>query len=211
MPKTELALYHYWRSSSSWRVRWGLNLKKVAYNAVAVDLLSGEEKSGEHFVRNPAKYLPTLQINGRYLSESLAILEWLEEEYPEPSLFAGDKFMRAKIRQLAETVNAGIQPLQNLDVMRRVSEDKEIQKKWVQHWIARGLGVYEELIAEHKGKYSVSDTPTLADLCLIPQCHSALRFDVDLQEFSRCKAIYEHAITTAECAEAHPDKFQPAR
>lgn len=209
MLKIDLTLYHYWRSSSSWRVRWGLNLKKIPYDAVAVDLLSGEEKSGEHFVRNPAKYLPTIEVEGRYLSESLAILEWLEETHPTPSFFTGDAFMRARIRQLAETVNAGIQPLQNLGVMQKVSENKDEQKSWVKHWIERGLGVYEELIAEYKGKFSVCDSPTLADLCLIPQCYSALRFGVDLKEYARCNAVYESALTTSECVAAHPDSFQP--
>ncbi len=210
MPKTDLTLYHYWRSSSSWRVRWGLNLKKVKYSEVAVDLLSGEEKGDAHSERNPAKYVPALLVGDGVLAESVAILEWLEENYPKPSFFTGDAFIRAKIRQLAETVNSGIQPLQNLDVMKKVSSDKDAQKNWVQHWVTRGLGVYESLIAEYDTKYSVSEAPTMADLCLIPQCYSALRFDVDLGRFPRCKAVYEFALTTPECAAAHPDRYKPA-
>ena len=209
MPKTDLILYHYWRSSSSWRVRWGLNLKKVAYTAVAVNLLKSEEKEAAHLNRNPGTYLPTLEVNGKFISESLAILEWLEEVYPKPSFFQGDAFSRAKIRQLAELVNAGIQPLHNLDVLRKVSADKEVQKEWNAHWIERGLSAYEKLIANNQTKYSVSSEPTLADLCLIPQCYSALRFEVKLEKFPRCKAIYEHALSTPECAAAHPDKYQP--
>jgi maleylacetoacetate isomerase len=210
MPKTDLTLYHYWRSSSSWRVRWGLNLKKAVYKNIAVDLLAGDEKKSAHADRNPAKYVPTLAVGSEMISESLAILEYLEETYPKPSFFTGDGVMRAKIRQLAESINSGIQPLQNLDVIKKVSEDQGEQKKWMQHWINRGLTVYEELIADFDEKFSVSASPTLADLCLIPQVYSSLRWDVDMAKFPRCKSIYELALKTPECAAAHPDRYKPA-
>ena len=146
------------------------------------------------------------------LGESMAILEWLEECYPEPSFFVGDSFQRARIRQLAETVNAGIQPLQNLSVIRRFSEDKELQKEWVLHWMRKGLSVYEELLSriDRRGAlFSFADQPSLADLCLIPQCYASLRFDLDLCAFPQCKAIFEHALTTPECIASHPDQNKP--
>jgi len=208
-----MKLYHYWRSSASWRVRWGLELKGVAHEKVHVNLLAGEEKNPEYLAKNPAGYLPSLVIDGHSpMGESLSILEWLEENYPRASFFSGDSFERATIRQLAETINAGTQPLQNLDAMRMISDDKSKQAEWVKHWAGRGLGVYESILARSghtNAKFSVSDQPSLADLCLIPQCYSALRFQVDLAQFPRCRAIYEHALTTKECAASVPELFQP--
>lgn len=146
------------------------------------------------------------------MGESLSILEWLEENYPEPSFYSGDSFRRAKIRQLAETINSGTQPLQNLDVIRRLSDDKVVQQEWMRHWTMRGLGVYETILrgTDREGMpFSVSAHPTLADLCLIPQCYSALRFQVDLGAYPICRSIYEYALTTPECMASHPDSFQP--
>lgn len=209
----KFTLYHYWRSSASWRVRWGLALKKIPHENVAVDLLSSQEKQEAYLRRNPSGYVPCLVVGERALGESMAILEWLEENHPTPSFFTGDSFLRAKIRQLAETVNSGIQPLQNLDVTKRYSSDKDSQAEWTKHWITRGMSVYESLLStvnRNGTRFSVADHPTLADLFLIPQCYATLRFNVDLGEFSQCKAIYEHALTTPECAAAHPDAFKPA-
>jgi maleylacetoacetate isomerase len=208
----KVTLYHYWRSSASWRVRWGLEIKKVAHEKVAVDLLRGQEKQAEYLRHNPAGYVPCLLVGERALGESLSILEWLEETFPTPSFFAGDAFMRAKIRQLAETVNSGIQPLQNLDVTRRYSDDKQAQAEWTKHWITRGMLVFESLLStvDRRGlSFAVANHPTLADICLIPQCYSSLRFGVDLGQFPQCKAIYEHALTTPDCMAARPDAVQP--
>jgi len=206
----ELTLYHYWRSGASWRVRWALEIKKISHEKIAV---KGEEKQEYYTRKNPSGYLPCLLLSGKPpLGESMAILEWLEENHPSHSFFAGDSFLRAKIRQLAETVNSGIQPLQNLDVIRKISSDKEMQAEWIKHWITRGLGVYENLLStiERKGvKFSVADHPTIADFCLIPQCYSSLRFGVDLGLFPQCRAIYEHALTTPECKASAPEAFQP--
>lgn len=208
-----LVLYHYWRSSASWRVRWGLEIKGIRHEKVAVDLLAGEEKLGSYTSRNPSGYLPCLVVNSKEtIAESVAILEWLEEQYPNRSFFCGDSFQRACIRRLVETVNSGTQPLQNLDVIRRVSPDKALQAAWAKGWIERGLKVYERILEEIGSpafRFSMADHPTLADLCLIPQCYSALRFGVDLDSFPRTKAIYENALTTPECLASHPDRFQP--
>lgn len=209
-----ITLFHYWRSSASWRVRWGLELKKVPHTKVPVNLLASEEKHPDYLKRNPSGYLPCLVVDGKPpLGESIAILEWLEENYPAPSFFEGDSYQRALIRQLAETVNSGTQPLQNLDVSRFVSSDKDKQAEWMVHWMSRGLGVYETLLASagrDGKKFSVSDQPTLADLCLIPQVYAALRFKVDMNQFPRCRDIYDHALTTPACAASRPENFQPA-
>lgn len=209
----DITLYHYWRSSASWRVRWGLEIKKVPHTKVAVNLLDAEEKSKEYLSKNPSGYLPCLVVGNKPpLAESLAILEWLEENHPTPSFFHGDSFDRAFIRRLAETVNSGIQPLQNLDVIKKVSDDKEKQAEWTRHWISRGLRVVESLLANYPrggAKFSVCDRPTLGDLCLIPQVYSAHRFQVSLDPFPICDSIYKHALTTPECQASLPEVFQP--
>jgi maleylacetoacetate isomerase len=209
----EITLYHYWRSSASWRVRWALEYKKIPHVKIHVNLLAAEEKSPDFLAVNPAGYLPALVVDGHVLAESLAIIEWLDENEStsSPALLPKDTFMRAKVRQLAETINSGTQPLQNLDVMKRISSDTEVQGQWVTHWITRGLGVYEKILSSLPvKKFSVSDEPTMADLCLIPQVYSANRFKVDMNQFPRCKAIYEYALTTPACAQSVPELFQPA-
>lgn len=208
-----ITLYHYWRSSASWRVRWGLEIKGVSHKKAHVNLLAGEEKDSAYLARNPSGYLPCLINEGKPpLAESMAILEWLEETYPEPSLFVGDSYRRALVRQLAETINSGTQPLQNLDVLKKISDDKDRQAEWAQHWMLRGLGVYEAILSRSGRagkKFSLSDSPTIADICLIPQCYTALRFHIDLEQFPQCKAIYEYALSTKECAASLPELFQP--
>jgi maleylacetoacetate isomerase len=207
-----IQLFHYWRSSASWRVRWGLEIKKIPHEKVAINLLSAEEKNENYLNKNPSGYLPCLMVDSHApMGESLSILEWMEENYPTPSFFSGDSFDRAKIRQMAETINSGIQPLHNLDVIRKVSDQKEIQDIWVKHWIERGLSVYENLVISSgkMGKFSYGDSPSLADLCLIPQCYSAQRFQVDLNKYPAVKQIYENALATDSCKASHPDRFQP--
>lgn len=207
-----IILYHYWRSSASWRVRWALELKKVPHEKVAINLLKGEEKTPDYLAKNPSGYLPCLMVNGKPLGESLAIIEWLEENYSVNPLIPGDSFERATVRRLAETVNSGIQPLVNLDVVRKFSDDKEKQIQWSKYWIERGLGVMEKSLGKMErknSKFCMGDAPTLADICLIPQCYSALRNEVDLSKFPICKSIYEFALSTPECAASIPERFQP--
>lgn len=215
----KFTLYHYWRSSSSWRVRWALSLKKIPCEYVSVDLLSDETDSSEQRARNPLGYVPVLQIleasgglnrpESKYLTESLAIIEWLDELFPTPSLLPGDSYQRAKIRQLAETINAGTQPIQNPTVALFHSSNPEEQKKWNLHWIRNGLAAYEFLVQETMGAFSVGDTLTLADLCLIPQIYNALRQGVVLSEFPRIEKIYQEALLTESCQASAPDSFKP--
>src|SRR5262249_54165212 len=148
---SELTLYHFWRSSASWRVRWALAIKKQKYRSEAIDLFTGQEKSEDYKRKNPAAYVPCLVTPKGIIGESLAIIEWLEENYPDPALYPKDSFTKAKLRQIAETINAGIQPLQNPDITKKVSPDNAVQEEWIRHWIVRGLGVVENLIKETRG------------------------------------------------------------
>lgn len=209
----KLKLYHYWRSSSSWRVRWGFAMKGIDCELVAVNLLNGESESPEHLARNPLGYVPVLELPGprgpMYLRESMAILEWAEETHPDPSLLPGDALNRARIRQLAEVISADTQPLQNLGPQYLHSEDPERRKAWAQHWIRHGMQAYEKMVDETAGRFSVGDTVSLADLCLVPQCYNALRYEVALEEFPTIHRIYSAAIETPGYFASAPERFEP--
>lgn len=211
-----LKLYHYWRSSSSWRVRWALAHKGIPCEMIPVHLLTDEAESEPHLHRNPLGYVPVLEIDTEkkpvYLAESVAIIEWLEEIYPEkpllPSLQLNQGLDRARARQLAEIINSGTQPLQNLNTLHLHSSDAEEQKRWAQHWIRKGLHAYETVARETAGKFSVGNSLSIADLFLIPQCYNAGRQEVSLDEFPLLKKIVEVASQTQSYVDSHPDRFQ---
>lgn len=205
----KLTLFHYWRSAASWRVRWGFELKKIECELVHVSLLDGESESETHLKRNPLGYVPVLQSEGRYLAESMAILNWAEECFPTPALLPGDAWGRAQIRMLSEIINASTQPLQNLNPTQFHSSDPIEQKRWMQHWIRNGLQAYETLARPLARRFSVGDQITLADLFLIPQCYSARRQEVDLTEFPTVRRIWEHCLETPECQASAPEKYEP--
>jgi maleylacetoacetate isomerase len=206
-----ITLYHYWRSSSSWRVRWALELKRVKAKLVAVDLLSGESESANHVNRHPMGYVPVLDVHGRMLIQSVAIIEWLDEIIPGPPLYPGDSFQKAHIRSLVEIINADTQPIQNVSVGEKYSDDPEKRNEWNRHFIRRGLEAYEKHVAKSAGRFSVGDKVTAADLFLIPQCYNADRFKVDLSDLPHVAAIYRTAMQTPEAMASAPDKYQPAK
>ena len=209
----QLKLYHYWRSSSSWRVRWALNLKDLEYELEHVNLLENEQKSEAHLARNPTGLVPCLRAKKddtiHHFSESSAIIEWLEEHYHAPSLFPGDQSERALIRQLVQIINSGTQPLQNLQVMKFYSASPDERKKWAQHWIKIGLKAYETLVKDCAGNFSFGDSVTAADLFLIPQVYNANRFEIDLDVFPTIQKINDNALITDACQASHPDRYKP--
>ena len=211
----KLRLYHYWRSSSSWRVRWAFALKKIECEFVAINLLTDEAESDTHRKRNPMGFVPVVEFLDQnpkrkidFLAESVAIIEWVEENHPTPALFPKDTFLKARARQLAEIINAGTQPIQNLSVAAYRSSDPGEQKKWMQHWIHEGLSAYEKLVKETAGQYSIGDSITYPDLFLIPQCYNAVRNEVDLDLFPTIHKIYKTAGATPACQAAAPDRFK---
>ena len=212
-PSLDLTLYHYWRSTSSWRVRWALHLKGLNYQPIAINLLENASESPDHLHRNPSGQVPTLEIllNGKkqFLSESVAIVEWLEEMFPSPALLPQDPFLRARCRQLMEIINSGTQPLQNLGVAQLHSSDPQHQKSWNQFWIRKGLHSFNELVTETQGQYSIGDQFTLADIFLIPQCYNSLRFEIPLDEFPAVKKIYDQGVNTPAYHASHPDRYAP--
>lgn len=205
-------LYHYFRSSSSWRVRWALAHKGIECRFVAVNLLAGEQQSPEHLRRNPMGMVPVLQIDGTFLTESVAILEYLEETRPEPALLPKAPLARARVRQLVQVINADTQPIQNLSVLRAVSQDAETQKAWAVRFITRGFDAYESLLSSadwNKGSLSWGDELSMADLFLIPQCYNARRQGLDLRPWPRIAAIEAAALATPSGQASAPDRHRP--
>lgn len=176
---------------------------------IAVSLLDGASESDEHLERNPAGFVPVLELDdGLRLTESMSICEYLEEIYPEKPLLPKTPIDRAYVRTLCEVINSGTQPLQNLPVLDRVSADEAKRKEWSAYWIANGLGVFEKLLSR-SGTFCLGDTPTLADCFLIPQVYNALRNDIDFKSMPKVHRIYETCLKDPSCAAAHPDRFKP--
>ncbi|MFO0686663.1 MAG: maleylacetoacetate isomerase [Sandaracinus sp.] len=207
-----IRLYNYWRSSASYRVRIALGLKGLAFEYVPVHLVKKEQQTGEHHARNPMEQIPAieLEIGGqkRIVAQSIAILELLEELHPSPALLPKDAFLRARTRELAELVNAGIQPHQNMSPLARLDA---IQKgagreHAIFHNVA-GLSAFEERVKETAGKYCVGDAPTFADCCLVPQLYSARRFEIDVAgKFPTLTRIDAALAELPGVAAAHPDR-----
>ena len=139
-------LYQFWRSSASWRVRWALAIKGIPFTSVVVDILQGEQLSPEHRARNPMAHVPALFIDGRTLAESVAILEYLEETRPSTPLYPKDPWARARVRQVVELVNSGVQPLQNIVTQQRHSPDHDEQAAWTRFFNERGMAAAEALL-----------------------------------------------------------------
>jgi maleylacetoacetate isomerase len=204
-------LYQYWRSSASWRVRWALAIKGIPFTSVMVDILNGEQVGAVHKARNPMAHVPALFIDGRTLAESVAILEYLEETRPATPLYPKDHGARARVRQLVEMVNAGIQPLQNLVVYKRHSPDAEEQKAWSRFFNERGLAACEALlgtIADEipgEGGFAVGGALTAADVFLVPQIATARRFGVDVAQYPRLSAVEAAAMATEHYRGALPE------
>ena len=207
-----IKLYNYWRSSASWRVRSALHLKGIAFEYVSVHLVEGEQRAADHHARNPMDQVPALELElgGRrvVVAQSIAILELLEELHPEPALLPRDPYLRARTRELAEIVNAGIQPHQNLTPMARIDAlSAGAGKLHARHFNEVGLAAYEARAKDTAGRFSVGDSPTLADLCLIPQIYSARRFEVpDLESrFPLLMRIEAECNALPAFRAAHPD------
>ncbi len=206
-----ITLHHYWRSSCSWRVRWALKLKGVPYATVPVNILTGEHKAPAYVAKNPAGFLPGLEINGTVYGESLAMIDWLDETYPEPALLPKDPFERMRVRQLAMIIASGTQPLQNPSVVGFYTKDAEKKRSYAAHWIANGLKTFQEVRLSGKpGLYSFGDSITTADLCLIPQIYNALRFDINMDDFKDLKAIYDRCLLLPACSAAAPHNQEGA-
>lgn len=206
---THLRLYSYWRSSSAWRVRIGLALKGLPFELRPVDLAAGEQFGEAHRARNPLQQVPVLEVEDGgppiRLTQSMAILEYLEERWPAPPLLPADPAGRARVRALAEIVNSGIQPLHNAAVVRRIKERwPGHETEWLHHWIVSGLGGLEAAVNQGPvGRFCHGDRPGLAECYLVPQLYAARRFGVELTAFPTLGRIEEACATLPEFQQAH--------
>ncbi|WP_372612348.1 maleylacetoacetate isomerase [Aquicoccus sp.] len=206
-----LKFHGYFRSSSSYRCRIAFNLKGIEYEFRPVHLKSGMQKGDAFRQLNPQMLVPALETDeGATLIQSLAIIEWLDETYPDPPIMSRDPFTRAQERGFAQVIACEIHPLQNLRVLNYLTADlgaSEDQKNaWLARWLGDGLAACEELLQQQAGdtRFCFGDTPGLADICLVPQVFSAERFDVDISGLSRVREIYENCTALPEFERAHP-------
>lgn len=198
-----MTLYHYWRSSCSWRVRWALELKKLAYQSVTVDLLKNEHRQASYLQINPSAAVPCLVTQGRQLSESMAIIEMLEDQYPQPPLLPSDTWGRAKVREFCSLIS-GIQASQNLKILQRYSADQRQRQNWAHYFIVQGLQAVEARLQRQAGTFCFGGRLTMADLFLIPQVYNAKRYGVNMHKFPIAERIYQHCLTLPECDKAAP-------
>jgi len=208
-----LILYDYWRSSASYRVRIALSLKGAAHERVPVDLLGGEHMEEAYRDRNPQGLVPLLEADGARLTQSLAIISWLEARYPEPPLLPAEAGERAHILSLALTIAADIHPLNNVRVLRQLARlgiEQEARDDWYRHWLRLGFEALEALAAPRAGRFLFGDTVTLADVCLVPQLYNARRFDLPLDPYPILVRADTEASTLDAFAAAHPDRVAPA-
>jgi len=211
----EIVLHDYWRSSAAYRVRICLNLKQVRYTSVAVNLLEGAQRGDDNRAINPQGLVPTLVVDGRALTQSLAIVDWLDATFPEPAMVSADPLVRSGQLARALVVAADIHPIDNLRVLKRLeqqfSADQQARDDWYRHWVVEGLSALEAMAADTPvGPFLGGEAPDIADLCLVPQLYNARRFDVALDDWPRLRDADAAMAALPAVAAAHPDCVRPA-
>ena len=204
-----LVLHSAWRSSAAYRVRIGLNLKGLAYQIAPVNLVSSQHLQPAYAALNPQRLLPALEVDGRTLTQSLAILEWLDETTPQPPLLPADPFDRAVVRSMAQIVASDIHPVNNLRILRALTDlgiAEPGREAWIRRWITDGFTALEQMIVEHGQGHAFGDAPGLADCCLIPQVYNAERFKTDLTPFPAIRAVAARCAQHPAFAAAHPNQ-----
>ncbi|KAM4852898.1 maleylacetoacetate isomerase isoform 1-T1 [Thomomys bottae] len=198
-------LYSYFRSSCSWRVRIALALKGINYETVPIDLIKdgGQQFSEEFQALNPMKQVPALKIDGIIIGQSLAIIDYLEETRPTPHLLPQDPKKRASARMISDLISSGIQPLQNLSVLKQMGDNAQ---HWAQKVITSGFNALEEVLQSTAGKYCVGDEVSMADLCLVPQVANAERFKVDLTPYPTINHINKTLLALEAFQVSHPSR-----
>ncbi|HMT58083.1 MAG TPA: maleylacetoacetate isomerase [Ottowia sp.] len=204
-----MKLYNYFRSSASFRVRIALHLKGLAYDYLPVHLTRGEQKKPAFAAVTAEGLVPVLELDDdRRLTQSMAIIEYLDETHPQPPLLPADALGRARVRALAQIVACEIHPLNNLRVLKylvgELKASEDAKNAWYRHWVRLGLESYEAQLATRSGLYSHGDAPTLADCCLVPQIFNAQRFDCDLNGLPRTMAVFDACMTLDAFQQAQP-------
>jgi maleylpyruvate isomerase len=205
----KLILRGYWRSSATWRVRIALHYKEIPFEYQPVHLVhnGGEQHTLEELKRNPLAQVPTLELDdGTILTQSLAIIDYIESMNPIPSVYPHSPIERAQALQMAEMINSGIQPLQNLSLLIKVNELGADKRQWGHDYIKKGLSALEYVVNQTKqSRCLIGDTPTIADFCLIPQLYNARRFKVNLSEMPQLCAVETHCQGIMAFQMAAPD------
>lgn len=203
-------LYDYWRSSAAYRVRIALNLKGVDYESRQIDLREDQQKSDEYRALNPQGLVPMLEIDGQRLTQSIAIIAYLDLRYPNQPLIPASAAERAHVTAMAMAIACDIHPLNNLRVLKYLKNElKHSQDEvdiWSRHWIREGLPALEAMAAPRAGKFLFGDAPTGADVCLVPQLYNARRLNVPLDDYPTLLRADENASKLDAFAMAHPDK-----
>ena len=204
-----MKLHNYFRSSASFRVRIALNLKGLDYQYIPVHIARGEHKTGPFAAISPDMLVPLLEDDGERFTQSMAIIEYLDEIQPEPPLLPHDPVGRAHVRALAESIACEIHPLNNLRVLkylvRELKLEEEAKNTWYRHWVREGLQAYERELAQlPPATYSYGDTPTLADCCLVPQIFNGQRFNVDFGGLARTMAAFDACMALPAFQKAQP-------
>ena len=209
-----LLLHSAWRASAPYRVRIGLNLKGLAYDYAPVDLVANQQGGEAYGAVNAQHLVPTLEADGHILTQSLSILEWLDETHPEPPLLPKDPFDRQIVRAMCGIVACDIHPVNNLRILKALAKLEVGQPAiddWVQRWISDGFTALEPMVAKHGAGYAFGDAPTMADCLIVPQVYNARRFKVDLSPFPALVATADAAAEHPAIAAAHPNNQPDAK
>ncbi|MDI6003716.1 maleylacetoacetate isomerase [Cobetia marina] len=209
-----MSLYGYYRSSTSYRVRIALALKGIEVAQVPVNLLKGEQRSEEYLAINPQGLVPTLMVGDTEtpaaLTQSLAIMEYLEERWPAPALLPSAPEARAKVRLLCQFMACEMHPLNNPRVLNYLTDRLEVTQaqrlEWYRHWVAEGFARLEVMLAESAGRFCHGDSPGMADACLMPQLYNARRFECELEDYPRILAIEAACQSLDAFQKAHPER-----
>lgn len=204
-----MELFSYFRSSAAFRVRLALNLKGINYTITPISLIKGEEKSEDYLAINLQGFVPALRLdNGQVLTQSQAIIEYLEETYPEKPLYSTDPIIKAEQRALAAIVACDIHPLNNLRVLsyleQKFGAGTDEKDAWYRYWIKQGFDVIEALLQQHAGRFTWGDTPSVGDVFLLPQTFNALRFNVPMDAYPTIMSIYNNCLEVPEIVAATP-------
>ncbi|KAJ0009042.1 hypothetical protein NQD34_016457 [Periophthalmus magnuspinnatus] len=196
-------LHGYFRSSCSWRVRIAFALKGIEYDQVPVNLIKdgGQQYAQQYKKLNPMQQVPAVEIDGITISQSLAVIQYIDETRPGTPLLPSDPKKRAQVRMISDLIASGIQPLQNLSVIQKIGAEKV---PWAQHFISRGFQALEPILKETAGKYCVGDEISMADVCLVPQVYNAERFKVDIEQYPTIKRLNATLVEIDAFRTSHP-------
>uniref|UniRef100_A0A1A8H5P9 Maleylacetoacetate isomerase n=1 Tax=Nothobranchius korthausae TaxID=1143690 RepID=A0A1A8H5P9_9TELE len=198
-------LHGYFRSSCSWRVRIAFALKGIEFDQVPVNLIKdgGQQLTEQYKALNPMLQVPAVEIDGITLSQSLAVIQYIDETRPGPHLLPGDPKARAQVRMISDLIASGIQPLQNLYVLQKIGAEK---LQWAQHFIDRGFQALEPILKQTSGKYCVGDEISMADICLVPQVYNAERFKVDVRQYPTIERLNKTLLEIEGFKVSHPSQ-----